>query len=464
MLKSHNLKRVSADTHKWNPHHAALRVCYCSSTFLGCSKCLWGRSVACCRQIDDVNPSISFSIALSTNPSFGDIYAAWGQCCNVSSHQGANIFVLSAEPAPTKALGGGPCPKWAITRTCWSALQLHDLSHDLVHVRTLVHEWHDAAGLSNGFTYPGRAIAIYFHRFDDTTPNKKYAHILLPDDWIIKILSYNCTQWTWRSFPRFGLASRQKLQQWSVVTIIQAWELLKAGWITMTIAPFKSNHLAECMLRQLHYNSHCRGDAILSKRIAIFWANKGKCLRYHGYLWQGTSALERCGCSKKACVQKKCDVGLSLFLVKLEPPFSWQAVLHCQSLRATGCILRYARIGRGALEWRLHDFCCHAGSPWSQKSPVCVCVCVCVFTILHRKGCAMHWEDVSCDLGFLLSWQGQYLVILAPHFSWQGQHIWWHWTGLWLSRFRHRGLLMKPGTQKETKQSSLLWFLYLRSL
>ena len=101
-------------------------------------------------------------------------------------------------------------------------LQLHDLSHDLVHVQTLVHEWHDAAGLSNGFTAPGKAIAIYFHRFDDTAPNKKYAHILLPDDWIIKILSYTCTQWTWRSFPRFGLASRQKLQQWSVVTVIQA--------------------------------------------------------------------------------------------------------------------------------------------------------------------------------------------------------------------------------------------------
>lgn len=140
------------------------------------------------------------------------------------------------------------------------------------------------------------------------------------------------------------------------------------------IAPFKSNHLAEWMLRQLHCNSHCRGDAILSKRIAIFWANKGKCLRYHGFLWQGTSALERCGCSKKACVQKKCDVGLSLFLVKLEPPFRGKRYCianHC-GLRVASS--DHARIGRGALEWRLHDFCCHAGSPWSQKSPVCVCV------------------------------------------------------------------------------------------
>lgn len=169
------------------------------------------------RLIRTLTQASAFPLTLSTNPSFGDIYAAWGQCCNVSSHQGTNIFVLSAE-----LQGGGPFPKWAISRTCWSALQLHDLSHDLVHVQTLVHEWHDAAGLSNGFTAPGKAIAIYFHRFDDTAPNNKYAHIFLPDDWIIKILSYNCTQWTWRSFPRFGLASRQKLQQWSVVTIIQA--------------------------------------------------------------------------------------------------------------------------------------------------------------------------------------------------------------------------------------------------
>jgi len=44
----------------------------------------------------------------------------------------------------------------------WPALQLHDLSHDRVHLQTLINKWHDAAGPQNGLICPAKAMVITF--------------------------------------------------------------------------------------------------------------------------------------------------------------------------------------------------------------------------------------------------------------------------------------------------------------